>query len=60
LFGFDPDEHYLSLAVVEPEEKTEEAAKRKRAGKKPTGFGKTDESHQKNPEDDEQTDRMAG
>jgi hypothetical protein len=46
--------------MVKPEEESEEAAKSEGAGKKPTRFGKADESHEKQTEYDEESDRVSG
>ena len=47
------------LAVVKPEEETEDATEGKRASEKPAGLGKTDQSHEKQTKYDDQTDGMS-
>jgi hypothetical protein len=45
--------------MMKPEEESEDAAETKRACKKPTRFGKADESHEKKTANDEEADRVA-
>ena len=47
------------LAVVKPEEETEDATEGERASEKPAGLGKTDQSHEKQTKYDDQTDGMS-